>query len=250
MMRPRLLVLPHPVRSSHWHSISAALASGLVVTLLAGCQAPSPPVSGPGVPPVGTTPGVPAPSGAEVPPPEAPPAGVGQPAPVEPLQGVRAGQPAIGEPPPAAGLPAAAPERTIELLAIRQLRCADPGPQGQDPQQAFAEPFLDAIQWRAHLAAIAPGMRAALASLDIDFSAGESAALVRPGALPNLGYRISIPQQQLPVYGRTLGVEVVVEPPPSQLMQAQVIAFPCVYLRLRGGGYEQVAVEVQRRPQP
>jgi hypothetical protein len=73
---------------------------------------------------------------------------------------------------------------------------------------------------------------------------------VRPGALPNLGYRISIPRQQLPVRGRTLGVEVLVEPPPSQMMQAQVIAFPCVYLRLRGGGYDQVAVDVQRRPQP
>jgi hypothetical protein len=246
MMRPRLPSQLHPVRSLRRHSISALLSGGVVAMLLAGCQAPAgPPASRPGGLPGGTAPGLPAPTG-----PEAPPPAVGEPAPAESGPGGPAGQPSIVEPPPAAGLPAAAPERTIELLATRQLRCADPGPQGQDPQQAFAEPFLDAIQWRAHLAAIDPGLRVALSSLDIDFSAGESAALVRPGALPNLGYRISIPQRQLPVYGRTLGVEVLVEPPPSQSLQAQVIAFPCVYLRLRGSGYEQVAVDVQRRPQP
>ena len=146
--------------------------------------------------------------------------------------------------------PAAEPERTIALLATRQLRCADPGPQGQDPQQAIGEAFLDETQWRAHLAGTDEGIRAALASLKIDFNARESAALVRPGALPNLGYRISIPQASLPVTGQVLTVRLVVEPPPSHLLQAQVIAFPFIYLRLAGGDYSRVVVEVQRLPAP
>ena len=37
---------------------------------------------------------------------------------------------------------------------------------------------------------------------------------------------------------------------PSHLLQAQVIAFPCIYLRLGGGGYGQVVVEVERLPAP
>ena len=165
-------------------------------------------------------------------------------------QGAPAATPAQTAPPGQPAPPAAEPERTIALLATRQLRCADAGPQGQDPQQAIGEAFLDETQWRAHLTGIDEGIRTALASLKIDFKAGESAALVRPGALPNLGYRISIPQASLPVTGQVLTVRLVVEPPPSHLLQAQVIAFPCIYLRLGGGGYGQVVVEVERLPAP
>ena len=176
----------------------------------------------------------------------------------QPGQPDQPGQPGQPGPPGQAGQPGqlgpaqppVAPERTIALLATRQLRCADPGPQAQDPQQAIGAAFRDEAQWRAHLAAIAPGMRAALASFRVDFNAGESALLVRPGALPNLGYRIAIPQERLPVTAGTLGVQVLVEPPPSRLLQAQVIAFPCVYLRLAGADYAGVAIDVERVPAP
>ena len=169
--------------------------------------------------------------------------------PGQPGQLGQAGQP--GQPrQPAPAQPPVAPERTIALLATRQLRCADPGPQAQDPQRASGAAFRDEAQWRAHLAGIDPGMRAALASFRIDFNAGESALLVRPGALPNLGYRIAIPQVRLPVTAGTLGVQLLVEPPPPHLLQAQVIAFPCVYLRLAGADYAGVAIDVERLPAP
>jgi len=150
----------------------------------------------------------------------------------------------------AAGRVAAEPDRSVALLATRQLRCVDPRPQGQDPERPGGDGFRDEAQWRAHLASIAPGMRAALESFEVDFKAGQSVALVRPGALPNLGYRISIPHKSLPVSAGILAVQVVVEPPPPHLLQAQVIAFPCIYLRLADSGYDRIDVGVERRPAP
>jgi hypothetical protein len=145
---------------------------------------------------------------------------------------------------------AAEPDRSIALLAALQLRCTDPRPQGQDPGQPGGDGFRDEAQWRAHLASIDPRMRAALESFGIDFKAGQSAALVRPGALPNLGYRLSIPRKSLPVSAGILSVQVVVEPPPPNLLQAQVIAFPCIYLRLSDSGYDRIEVGVERLPAP
>jgi hypothetical protein len=171
-------------------------------------------------------------------------------APVQPDPPATPPTPAAPATPATPAPPAVAPERTIALLGTRQLRCADPGPQAQDPQRAHGHAFRDAAQWRAYLAGIDEGMRAALASFEIGFNAGESAVLVRPGALPNLGYRILIPQQRLPVSAGTLGVNLQVEPPPPHLLQAQVIAFPCIYLRLAGADYDQVAVEVERLAAP
>jgi len=219
---------PTPRRPSQWAGMSRRFRKGPLAAAgalaLAACQAV------PGGPPPGPSPGaaVPAPGGSDR-------SASGQ-----------QGQP--GQPMPAQA--PVAPERTIALLATRQLRCADPGPQAQDPQQASGAAFRDEGQWRAHLAAIDPGMRAALASFRIDFNAGESALLVRPGALPNLGYRIAIPQDRLPVTAGTLAVQLLVEPPPSHLLQAQVIAFPCVYLRLAGADYGAVAIDVERVPVP
>ena len=213
-----------------WQLAARLLIAGSALAL-AGCE------TMPGdLPPRGQAPGTVVP----------PAPGAGAPAAAgQPVDQGRQGPPGQA----AAALPAA-PERTIALLGTRQLRCADPGPQGQNPQQVHSEAFRDATQWRAYLAGIDDRMRAALTSFGVDFNAGESAVLVRPGALPNLGYRISLPQQRLPVTADTLAVQLRVEPPPPHLLQAQVIAFPCVYLRLANADYSRITVDVERLAAP
>jgi hypothetical protein len=252
-----MMIFPSPRRrprrrrpAPHRTVGSLLLAAGALA--LAGCE------TMPGGLPQRPSAGAPAPPapGADLPAAAGQPGGQGQPG--QPGQQGQQGQqgPAVQPPPspepatPPPAQPPAAPERTVALLGTRQLRCADPGPQAQDPQQVHSEAFRDAAQWRAYLAAVDPGMRAALASFAVDFNAGESAVLVRPGALPNLGYRISLPQQRLPVTAGTLGVHLRVEPPPPHLLQAQVIGFPCVYLRLANADYNRVMVDVERPAAP
>ena len=84
----------------------------------------------------------------------------------------------------------------------------------------------------------------------VDFAAGESVVLVRAGAVPNPGYRVAIAHHSLPLRDGTLRVDLVLEPPPRHLLQAQVIVFPCTYLRLEQAGYRQVTVVVERRAPP
>ena len=224
-----------------WQLAARLLIAGSALAL-AGCE------TMPGdLPPRGQAPGTVVP----------PAPGAGAPAAAgQPVDQGRQGPPGQGGPvaqPPQPAQPAAlpaAPERTIALLGTRQLRCTGPGPQGQNPQQVHSEAFRDATQWRAYLAGIDDRMRAALTSFGVDFNAGESAVLVRPGALPNLGYRISLPQQRLPVTADTLAVQLRVEPPPPHLLQAQVIAFPCVYLRLANADYSRITVDVERLAAP
>jgi hypothetical protein len=210
---------------------AAALLAGFTLAVV-GCEAV----------PTGASPQPrpPAPGAAQAP----------QPPPEQPGQPGQPGQAAPSGRSDAAGEVAAEPDRSIALLGTRQLRCAGPRPPGRDPERPGGDGFRDEAQWRAHLASIDPGTRVALESFGIDFKAGQSAALVRPGALPNLGYRISIPRSSLPVSAGILEVQVVVEPPPPNLLQAQVIAFPCIYLRLAASDYDRIEVAVERRPAP
>lgn len=150
-------------------------------------------------------------------------------------------------------VPARQDGQAVAVLATRPLRCPDQGPQvPQGPQEhgASAETFLDPGRWQAHLAGIDAPSRAALASWPVDFAAGESVVLVRAGAVPNPGYRVAIARHSLPVRDGTLQVDLLLEPPPRHLLQAQVIVFPCTYLRLDQAGYRQVTVVVERRAPP
>jgi hypothetical protein len=128
------------------------------------------------------------------------------------------------------------------VVAAHAARCADTG-----ASAPAADPFLSAADWQSHLGSIDPALRAALSGWQVDPGAGKSVTLVRAGPQPNPGYRILVEQKSLPVQAGTLRLRAVVQAPPGQRMQAQVIAYPCLYLQLEGASYRRVTLEVERR---
>jgi hypothetical protein len=133
--------------------------------------------------------------------------------------------------------------QSADVIAMQPARCAD---QVRQPA-ASGVAFRADADWQAHLAGLGGELRRSLWDWRVDFSAGESVALVSAGPQPNPGYRVTVAQDTLPVREQVLEVKVVVVPPPGHMMQAQVISFPCVYLKLAGAAYREVAVEVARQ---
>lgn len=128
------------------------------------------------------------------------------------------------------------------VVATHPARCADTG-----ATAPAAEAFLGAADWQAHLGGVDAALRAALSGWQVDPAAGRSVALVRAGPQPNPGYRIQVEQKSLPVQAGTLRLRAVVQAPPRQRLQAQVIAYPCVYVQLEGASYRRVTLDVERR---
>lgn len=132
--------------------------------------------------------------------------------------------------------------QSVDVVAAQPARCADP----RTKAAASGIPFLADAHWQAHLASLGGDLRARLWSWRVDFTAGQSVALVSAGPQPNPGYRVTVGERSLPVRQQVLQVKAVVEAPPGHLIQAQVISFPCVYLKLDGAGYREIAVQVER----
>ena len=134
----------------------------------------------------------------------------------------------------------------VTVIASQPAGCGHTGASGGGGPSGTA--FLAAADWQVHLDGGDAALRAALSSWRVDFARGQSVVLVRVGPQPNPGYRVTVEQEILPVKARTVQAIAVVHPPPGNRMQAQVIAYPCVYLKLEGAPYRKVAVELERRP--
>ena len=120
--------------------------------------------------------------------------------------------------------------------------CADPALQAA----ARGIAFLDGTGWQAHLAGLDNELRSRLWSWRVDFADGQSVALVSAGPQPNPGYRVTVEEGSLPVRDQVLQARLTVTPPPAESIQAQVISFPCLYIRLDGASYREVAVQAPR----
>lgn len=140
------------------------------------------------------------------------------------------------------GCQAVQTRQSVDVVAAQPARCEDPRTQAA----ASGVAFLADADWQAHLASVDGDLRARLWSWRVDFTAGQSVALVSAGPQPNPGYRVTVAERSLPVRDHVLLVKAVVEAPPGHLIQAQVISFACVYLKLDGATYREVAVQVER----
>jgi hypothetical protein len=130
---------------------------------------------------------------------------------------------------------------TARVLASRAAAC--PSRSQPDPG---ATAFREAGAWSDHLGSLPPPVRAPLEDWWPDFRAGESVVLARAGELPNPGYRVTMPEQTLPIRAGVLQIQLAALPPPQGSMQAQVMTPACLYLRLDRADFSHVAVEVIR----
>lgn len=139
------------------------------------------------------------------------------------------------------GCQAVQTQQAVDVLATQPARCADPG-----QQSASGIAFRSEADWNTHLAGIGGATRAAMSSWRVDFPAGQSVALVDAGPLPNPGYRVSVRATSLPIKDQTLYVRLVVVPPAAGRVQAQVIAFACVYLHLGPASYRKIEIQADQ----
>ncbi len=132
------------------------------------------------------------------------------------------------------------PNGPVPVLARQSAVCPDPA----RPGGAQVSTFAGAAGWQAHLASLNSDLRSGLWSWRVDFSSGQSVALVSGGPQPNPGYRVTVSEDSLPVLDGVLQVKAQVVAPPTGTIQAQVISFPCVYLHLGAAGYRASAVQL------
>ncbi|MEO6270117.1 MAG: protease complex subunit PrcB family protein [Lautropia sp.] len=138
------------------------------------------------------------------------------------------------------GCQAVQPNGLVPVLARQSAVCPDPA----RPGGAQVSTFVGAAGWQAHLASLNSDLRSGLWSWRVDFSAGQSVALVSGGSQPNPGYRVTVSQDSLSVRDGVLQVKAQLVAPPKGTIQAQVISFPCVYLHLDAAGYRESAVQL------
>ncbi|MFT4099862.1 MAG: hypothetical protein QM674_02290 [Burkholderiaceae bacterium] len=130
-------------------------------------------------------------------------------------------------------------ETVVRVLEQADAQCPDgrERPPGDAPQTPAVTVHRDARSWRAAVVQ-APD----LAGWLVDFAGGETVLRVEAGAQPNPGWRLRVDPPRLDAARQVLGLPATVQPPPSGSFHAQVISYPCRYLRLAPARYQAVEV--------
>ncbi|MFT3804806.1 MAG: protease complex subunit PrcB family protein [Burkholderiaceae bacterium] len=130
-------------------------------------------------------------------------------------------------------------ETVVEVLDQADAQCPDgrERPPGEGPQTPAVTVQRDARSWRA-VVVQAPD----LAGWLVDFAGGETVLRVEAGAQPNPGWRLRVDAPRLDAARQVLRLPATVLPPPSGSFHAQVISYPCRYLRLAPARYRTVEV--------
>ena len=108
--------------------------------------------------------------------------------------------------------------------------CAGAGAQ----RGAVALESREALASAAKGAGLAGGSLDALLAWPVDFAAGESVAMVWAGQMPNPAWTIAIDHDPVRV-GDALVMSVRIDRPPPGRMVVQMIAHPCIFVRLAPG---------------
>ncbi len=144
----------------------------------------------------------------------------------------------------AAGGAASPTEDThVRILARQPADCATAGEQ----RGAGAIRSREALASVARGAGISQPDVAAVLDWPVDYSRGESVVLVRAGALPNPAWTMSVDQDPIVVADALVLSARIDRPPPGRIV-VQMIASPCVFLRLAASDYRRIDARwIERR---